>query len=335
MMPYLSSQMGATTPEEIFASQFEVYRNQLLTKYTEKSKLIADRETARFKYLTFWRSSLEEKFREVEDYLFNSTELFALANRMRTQLLHKVPMSNLEGYTVEGYAISSNFPFGYAPPSTIPYTTWKTGSSTMRSTFISMFSPITKILEPIADGAQPYYKARASIANADPQSQANAFMYDYRLNMTTMNVLGGNNFTLEQKQGLIDTYNQLGMTALAAEGRELLIDLIRKTQKVMQFQIEIDALELQVTDFMDTSTNFDIDLGFSASQLFAELLALSKTPQAQSLATPMVPPINSSLVSPTDPVAPLPVLVPGDEKKKMSPWLIAGGIAAAIFALKG
>lgn len=267
------SGLGAGDPMyQVFQDQLLVYKNLLIKLYRQKASVSSEREALRFQYIAGMKAKINSAIGDMlaSSYItissFGTIENDSLLRLLLNLVRSQIPMSDMSGVKLGEWG---NIP-GYV------------GGRLN----VSFLSPLIDILvTPFDDqrystNTTPAYKIYSSTFARSQWSDPNKFVDDFFLHLT-LNQAGGIGvarisipFTKEfvesylrvyaKPQGLISQFDQVNIDIqkplasgkvfkeIIDEARELLFNIIVKTQQVVQIQLDIDTAEADLADLVET-----------------------------------------------------------------------------------
>ncbi|NJM09364.1 MAG: hypothetical protein HC883_00230 [Bdellovibrionaceae bacterium] len=294
---------------EMFVQQIGEFKASLVILFKRKAKLIAERETLRFRYLAGVKSEIQNAIGRI---LVKESENPRLDDQMirrfTANLTYNIPMVSMDGSTAQGWG---------APPLNMGYT--------------HLLAPMNKILSlphnPPQD-ERPAYKVYPHAFLENPEiyleqswfSDRKAFtknvakeiFLDDSLVMTTnwfTHWLKWNGYP-ENLVSQLDTLNEIissEFTDILRSARTMLLDLIKKTLDAVKVQMDIDNLQEDLSRFVNTYKDTYAQ-GMSVEQIMAEAEELTNRAEPE---TPAQVEISSE-----------------PEKKSKLPLIIAAAVGA-------
>ncbi len=302
-------------------TQLVDFKNTIIGLYKLRTKLIAERESKRFRYITDMKAKLSSISSQIYNKLYADRNYAAqdLFNEVFSKFAQNLPMVDLQGRVADGngnslYALGGKYN-------------------------VSFLSPIAHILNSPYDDStsDPMYKAYGQyLVSITPESVMNQFIFnrmpsfyndayqDLTLPPTRQWVEGlqlnqtGTN--LDEFDYLMSVMNSYGLFEQLGTIYQTLENIILLTQDIINVQFQIDQTEESLTLFLNEHSEFSG--GLSSSQVLQEIRdqAEGKIPVDQ-------PPIGT-IVATSAPNAAAPLaeensLIVGSQAEAVQPVVLA------------
>ena len=313
-----------------FSMQLDQYKYRLTELYSQKAKILADRDARRFKYLAGYRSQLEGIAANIVNEIYAAADNSSLAifNKFMRDLKSSLPMETLQGGRITDPSL------GHIYGTPIHSRWWVTGQDLV----ITLASPTESwFIKPYANGRTLYeaypnmdwdtYKSVidkdiagfgvfASAAGPRPVPATIDWLKKY---IQTMTIVGqGTPFYSLSSDQLLEyatriynylnkDYGQGSLETTLQQGKELLYQIMFDMVKALSFQRQIDAVEADVKAYVLSFKDSGVyDASLVSNDAMAELLAISKqlsqAEAARALAAAKAaadaqPPIDSTIVT--------------------------------------
>jgi hypothetical protein len=312
-------------------TQLTNLENQLIDIYNQKTQMVADRELARFHYLSAWRSQLEGIMQGIMNdvtQVMTSSDLDYMRAFLGT-IKANVPMMSLDGFLIQG-TVNPSMPAYSANPQiqalvTLDY---------IGSTPVGLLSPMENIFVIPDSSGVPFYTTSAARNIGDTFSLAGSYPFQVPWidgNGQLQN--GASPFDANTLHSFIDMSENHGTINIAnkypsdpvfmlslfskvypggdlnstmQQGFNLWNDLNQKTLALIHLQYQIDDLENQATQFVNAAKNSGVlNPAINSSAVFKNLQDLaSQFNTAASLQT--VSAAQLAQTGATNPPAPKP-----------------------------
>lgn len=309
--------------QDYYFSELKKFKTSILGLYSRRARLVAERETERFKYSTNLKARWNNLVQSILDQAFE-TGKSGLVDMIRVTLNHiqkSIPMITVSGLRDEHWGVMKVLQ----------------GSSINRP--ISLLSPSSDLISVEVSGSKKFYEAYPKLNNSDWYNR-HYFLRSEGLNPVVPVSLAYLTakfektayapFLVDAEQSLNilnGTYATGNVYELVEELRTSFIKIIDLGHMIMSVQREIDAIETQITSFVaDYADKFGMAL--EASDLLNDLYLASQGDMEAIKRLGLYEEPEQAEVVEAVPVDVAPVAEPGLSK---TPWLVAG--AAAIYLL--
>ncbi len=267
--------------DTIFKSTLENYKKSLLSLYDKKTVALAERETARFRYLSAFRSDLESIMSLAIDRVYDSRNELAstfIRGILKDAVYRTILMINQNGSVpATNYILSRNYA-GYTQGAQllkpINDLLGVTGETSENHTYIiGQWEDPARFGNPynygaihIQGGAQtvsPPYSVNAIIEdlenyNALRTREENVLAAEIVFSVITDSSLSGAGFSL---------------TDIIKEGRKLMLDIFKKTRQFFRYHEEILGAEAALANFIEGAKQAgQIDATASYSDIYKSLM---------------------------------------------------------------
>lgn len=269
------------TGDTIFKSTLENYKNSLLSLYEKKTVALAERETARFRYLSAYRSDLESMMSLAIDRVYDSGNELAsnfIRGILKDAVYRTILMINQNGSVPANNSILARTYAGYTqgaqllkpindllamPGETSENQTYIIGQWEDPARFGNTYNYGAIHTHGGAQAVAPPYSVSSIIDDMENYSalrtpEENLAAAEIVFSAITDSSLSGSGFSL---------------TDIIKEGRTLMLDVFKKTRQFFRYHEEILGAEQALAQFIEGAKEAgQIDPTASYSDIYKSLM---------------------------------------------------------------
>ena len=318
--------MGASESEiKIFEERLSEFKTLLLKLYRQKTKMIAEREAWRFKYISGLKTKLNNIIAAMlaQSYTDEKFTIHGIIENFTNQLRREIPMASVSGGPVKDYGRnpplhSNNNEVGFLSPMAdlITKPAYPESYSTydrrlMYVVFLEQYAK-SMTVDDVLEREFFYYMNRVS-------NQQEMIPFDIPPSKVWFNTVFGS------QSGGIDDNNFGYITSLMTknfpeyggslkstvdEMYSLLKDIVKRTFEIMNLQSEIDEVEADLSFMVSEFSDYAKSIGLNVSDLLRDLKLAAEESDQQ--------PIPIEAISEIAP------------KKSNWPWLVAAAVGIMV-----
>ena len=268
-----------------FTPQLESYKADLLSRYHERNRVISERELLLFKYKVVWlfkfKNSLDEIQYEIMKSQNQNSATFAISF-LATLLSNFIPMASITDAYVSKDILNTQLPFQAASPSF--------GQLYDSEGLAHIYGGLTStdFLLTAMTGSSKFYRNLKGIAAVSNPNQVIAESYTdldkliYDMATRLLVDVSSQDFLIV-KNAVFKVYASGNFRDIYAEGKILYSQIVVKTSDLLNLQFNLDSIEEDVKNFIISYQQQGGLTNVQASDIFNQLMTLSKASAANSL----------------------------------------------------